>query len=66
MPDKKVNMAEAFDFSKDAAEFRARLWEKLCSEMAEHSVQPLEDDDLEWVNAAAGIEYRAEKDEFNK
>lgn len=42
----------AFDFSHDALDFKARLWKKLKNQMAMTSAQELEDDDLEWVNAA--------------
>ena len=48
--------AEAFDFSQDALEFRERLWKKLKA-CAPEKDQPLEDDDLEWVNAA-GVLYK--------
>lgn len=44
--------ANAFDFSQDALGFKARLWKKLQTQMAMTSAQELEDDDLEWVNAA--------------
>ena len=53
----------AFDFSQDALEFRARLWKKLQTRMAMTSVQELEDDDLEWVNAA-GMPVTREQDEL--
>ena len=43
---------DAFDFSQDALAFRAQLWKQLKAQMATTSVQELEDDDLEWVNAA--------------
>lgn len=49
----------AFDFSQDAQAFRVRLWSKIKTQMATASVQELEDDDLEWVNAA-GITVRPE------
>lgn len=42
----------AFDFSQDALDFRARLWQRIQTRMAVTSVQELEDDELEWVNAA--------------
>lgn len=42
----------AFDFSQDALVFRARLWQRIQTRTAVTSVQELEDDDLEWVNAA--------------
>lgn len=42
----------AFDFSQDALDFRARLWQRIQTRMAVTSVQELEDDKLEWVNAA--------------
>ena len=44
--------ADAFDFSQDAQDFRAQLWRKIQVQMATPSMQELEDDDLEWVNAA--------------
>ncbi len=42
----------AFDFSQSALEFKARLWKKLKTKMTLTYVQELDDDDLEWVNAA--------------
>lgn len=42
----------AFDFSQDALDYKARLWKRLQTQMTMTSVQELEDDDLEWVNAA--------------
>ena len=42
----------AFDFSLDAQDFRSRLWKKLKTKMVMTSVQELEDDEREWVNAA--------------
>ena len=42
----------AFDFSQDALDFKARLWGKLKTQMTTTSLQELEDDDLEWVSAA--------------
>ena len=53
----------AFDFSQDALDFKARLWKKLQTRMAMTSVQELEDDDLEWVNAA-GMPVTREQDEL--
>ena len=41
-----------FDFSLDTMEFRERLWKELESGRAADGVQLLDDDDLEWVNAA--------------
>lgn len=52
----------AFDFSQDALDFKARLWKKLKTQMAMTSVQELEDDDLEWVNAA-GMPVPPEEDD---
>ena len=43
---------DAFDFSQDAQDFKARLWGKLKTKMVMTSAQELEDDNLEWVNAA--------------
>lgn len=52
----------AFDFSQDALDFRARLWKKLKTQMTMTSVQELEDEDLEWINAA-GMAVRAEDED---
>ncbi|MBQ7850936.1 MAG: hypothetical protein IJ343_14525 [Clostridia bacterium] len=52
----------AFDFSQDARDFKARLWKKLQTLKAMTSVQELEDDDLEWVHAA-GMPVRPEDEE---
>lgn len=49
----------AFDFSQDALDFRTRLWKKLKTQMTMTSVQELEDEDLEWINAA-GMTVRPE------
>lgn len=42
---------EAFDFSLDAGEFRKSLWQQLQGMMSS-SVHELDDDDLEYLNAA--------------
>lgn len=48
----KQNGTNAFDFSQDAQQFKARLWRMIKNQTAAPSVQELEDDDLEWVSAA--------------
>jgi len=53
----------AFDFSQDAAAFKANLWKRLQENKAENGIQLLEDDDLTWINAA-GVPHRAVKDEL--
>ena len=45
-------LREAFDFSRDAQAFKVRLWKQLQEQMASLSVQELDDDDLELINAA--------------
>lgn len=45
------NLNEAFDFSLDAVEFKQALCQKL-ERMMSASVQELDDDDLEFLNAA--------------
>ena len=52
MAEIKQQNGNAFDFSQNALEFKARLWKTLKTKMALTSVQELDDDDLEWVNAA--------------
>ena len=42
---------EAFDFSLEAGEFKKALWQQLQGMMAS-SVHELDDDDLEYLNAA--------------
>lgn len=54
----------AFDFSQDAQNFRARLWKKLKTQVTMTSVQELDDDDLEWVNAAGMPVHPADKDKL--
>lgn len=53
---------EMFDFSLDAKDFKARLWKQLQEAGASSKVSMLEDDDLEWVNAA-GMTRPDEKDD---
>lgn len=53
----------AFDFSQDALDFKARLWGKLKTQMTTTSLQELEDDDLEWVSAA-GLPVRPEDEDM--
>ena len=48
----KQQNTNAFDFSQSVPDFKARLWKKLKTKMALTSAQELDDDDLEWVNAA--------------
>ena len=55
-------MRKTFDFSLDAGAFRERLWKVLEESRAESGVQMLEDDDLEWVNAAGVVHPGKEKD----
>ncbi|MBR6570582.1 MAG: hypothetical protein IKK75_09025 [Clostridia bacterium] len=55
------HMARAFDFSLDAQDFKARLWEQLKACAPSPAIEPLEDDDLEWVSAAGMID-RARED----
>jgi len=54
------NLRDAFDFSLNAADFKERLWKQLKEHMESPAVQPLEDEDLEWINAA-GTPYRSPK-----
>lgn len=42
----------AFDFSKDAAGFKARLWNRLGQSRPGATVEELDDDDLGLINAA--------------
>ena len=49
-----VQSTKLFDFSQDAADFKAHLWQKLKMQTPV-AMEPLEDDDLEWVNAAGMI-----------
>lgn len=58
----KHQSRNAFDFSQDALDFKARLWKKIQTQSAATSVEELEDDDLEWVNAA-GMPVRPPEDE---
>lgn len=62
MADEMQCKAGLFDFSLDAEDFKVRLWKNLEKQMTEDAVQPLDDDDLEWVSAA-GMTVRGEKDE---
>ncbi len=43
---------EMFDFSLDALEFRKRLQHQLMETVSASSIEPVDDHDLEWVNAA--------------
>ena len=52
--------AEAFDFSKDAELFRAKLWNRLKESVPAADIRQLEDEELEWVNAA-GMVVRCEE-----
>lgn len=52
----------AFDFSSDVPEFRARLWRMIRNRTAPLPVQELEDEELLWVNAA-GMPARPPEDE---
>lgn len=54
----------AFDFSQDAQMFKARLWKKLKTQMVMTSVQEVEDDDLEWVNAAGMPVHPEDRDKL--
>lgn len=55
---------KAFDFAQGELEFKARLWKKLKTQMAMNSVQALEDDDLDMVNAAGMPVYRENRDDL--
>lgn len=46
------NIQNAFDFSLDAGDFQKRLWQQLKEKMDAAAIQMLDNDDLEWVNAA--------------
>lgn len=52
----------AFDFSQSALDFKEQLWKRLKTKAMLAPVQALEDDDLEWVNAA-GMTVRQEADD---
>ena len=70
MTDFAQQMRDAFDFAKDAQEFRERLWRQLQTQVpavqtAGSVMEELEDDDLEWVNAA-GMAVRREDDDLLK
>ena len=56
-------MQEAFDFSKDVPDLKKRLWKRIQASMPATLLHELEDDDLEWVNAA-GIPQQPPKDEL--
>lgn len=58
---KTHNLREAFDFSRDAQEFKKRLWNQLQAQMRSGAVE-LEDEDLTWVNAA-GVPFTPQDDE---
>ena len=51
MTESNFHPDEAFDFSLEAGEFRAHLWQQL-KDMMNSSIQELDDDDLEFLNAA--------------
>lgn len=53
----------AFDFAQDAQDFKTRLWKKLKTRMAMTAVYELEDEDLEWVNAAGLYVHPEDSDE---
>lgn len=57
-------MTNVFDFSLEAQAFKEQLWKKLQASTPVSFLQPLEDDDLEWVNAAGMIHCSKEKDPF--
>ncbi len=64
MAEKIKVMTAAFDFSLEAQEFKEQLWEKLQEETPADVLQPLEDDDLDWVSAAGMLHAGQEKDPF--
>ncbi len=43
---------ETFDYSLDALDFKQRLHQQLMEKLAASSVEPVDDDDLTWINAA--------------
>lgn len=57
----KLFQRDQWDFSQGADQFKKALWEKLKNEITK-APQMLEDDDLEWVNAA-GVPHPVEKEE---
>ena len=64
MAEKNAVTAAAFDFSLEAQDFNERLWQKLQPGKPVPDLQPLEDDDLEWVSAAGVINRSKEKNPF--
>lgn len=64
MAEKIEVMKAAFDFSLEAQTFKERLWQTLKASKPSSALQPLEDDDLEWVSAAGMIDRPQEKDPF--
>lgn len=64
MAEKNAVTAAAFDFSLEAQDFKERLWQKLQPGKPVPDLQPLEDDDLEWVSAAGVINRSKEKNPF--
>ena len=63
MAEKGQNLQKVFDLSQDAKAFKNRLWLQIKDYM-DTAVQPLEDDDLIWVNAAGVPSPRSEDETF--
>lgn len=55
----------AFDFSQNALDFKERLWKKIQNQMVKAPLEELEDDDLEWVNAAGMPVAPQDRDKFD-
>ena len=53
----------AFDFSLEAQDFKERLWRRMLEDKPAPALQPLEDDDLEFLNAA-GMPCCAEEEDL--
>ena len=64
MAENKQDLQKIFDFSQNAKAFRNRLWHQIKDSMND-LVQPLEDDDLAWVNAA-GVSHPRPDDKNGK
>ena len=65
MAENRTELKDVFDFSQDAQAFKARLWQQIRDETNAPSLQPLEDEELAFLNAA-GVSHPAPPPEENK
>jgi len=57
------NLQDTFDFSLEAAGFQKKLWLQLKAKTLASAPLILDDDDLQWVNAAGAANERIPDDD---